>query len=63
MKTGKGKGMGYHGGKAHSGKVHKHESDDPSRVQTRTESSKSMGIHYSPPGMQEGTVDCNTGKK
>ena len=43
----KGKGMAYHGGKARVGKSGlKHFSREPKSVQTRTESSKRMGINY-----------------
>lgn len=51
----KGKGMGYHGGKAKVGKKNlKHMSNDPREFQTRTETSKSQGIGYNPEGMKPG---------
>lgn len=57
MIKGKGKGMAYHGGKANTGsslkELNKHCSS-PSDVQTKTESSKSMGYGYSPEGMKKG---------
>lgn len=52
----KGKGMGYHGGKAHTGKVMKESNvhcDSPSDVQTNGESSKNMGLGYTPKGMKK----------
>ena len=58
--------MGYHGGKGHWGKKKAEVSGhcpNPSDAQTRTESSKNLGMNYTPPGMEEGTVDCNSGKK
>ena len=51
----KGKGMAYHGGKANVGKPGiKHRSRDPKTVQTMTESSKRMGLHY-----QNGSMTVN----
>lgn len=59
MKSGKGKGMGYHGGKARVGKSgikHATHFDSPDEAQTRTESSKNMGIHYMPDGTMDGKL-------
>lgn len=61
IKSGKGKGMGYSGGKHRGGRGITQHSEEPRKFQTRTESSKSMGIHYMPPGMREGKVDCSKG--
>lgn len=53
----KGKGMAYHGGKARVGKTvrdSKVHCSSPEDVQTKTESSKSMGFGYTPQGMKKG---------
>lgn len=59
---GKGKGMGYHGGKANVGSINKKHNvhfSNPRDAQTRVESSKSMGHGYTPPGMENGKMDCS----